>query len=152
MISPAVTSSPSSCRRIRARASASHATGAVLDGWVRPMKPFSFSDYVALQMGARAVLSDSGTITEEASILGCARSTCARRTNAPRGWKKAAVMLTGLNRDRVLQCLDILDTGHGSGTGASRSVRDYEPGNVSEKVVRLIHSYTDMVNRVVWRR
>ena len=116
---------------------------------VQLMKPMGFNDYNHLQVHSKAVLSDSGTISEESSILGFRALNIREAHERPEAMEEASVMMVGLNEERIMQALAIIENQE---KDTLRHVADYSMPNVSEKVLRIIISYTDYVNRVVWKK
>lgn len=116
---------------------------------IHTMKPLGFNDYVKLQVDSKAVISDSGTISEESSILGFKALNIRQAHERPEAMEEASVMMVGLKKERILQGLAILEQQQ---YNTLRHVADYSMPNVSDKVLRIILSYTDYVNRVVWEK
>jgi UDP-N-acetylglucosamine 2-epimerase len=125
------------------------AKGIEFNPMVKTMKPLGFNDYVKLQKYAKTVLSDSGTINEESSILGFKALNIRQAHERPEAMEEASVMMVGLKKERILQGLKVLETQE---KDSLRLVADYSMPNVSDKVLRIVLSYTDYVNRVVWRK
>lgn len=136
-----VSTHPRTAKRIRE-------TGVTLHPTIRTLKPLGFSDYVHLQIHAKAVLSDSGTISEESSILGLNGLNIRQAHERPEAMEEGATMMVGLKRDRVLQGLRVLE----ETDTPMRLVADYAMPNVSDKVLRILLSYTDYVLREVWKQ
>lgn len=124
-----------------------NAKGIEFNPLVKTMKPLGFNDYIKLQIKSKAVLSDSGTISEESSILGFKALNIRQAHERPEAMEEASVIMVGLKKERILQGLEILETQERK---TLRNVVDYSIPNVSDKVLRIILSYTDYVNRVVW--
>ena len=123
--------------------------GIVFNPQVKTIKPLGFNDYVKLQKHAKAVLSDSGTISEESSILGFGALNIREAHERPEAMEEASVMMVGLKKERILQGLQVLETQR---QNTLRQVYDYRMPNVSDKVLRIILSYTDYISRVVWKK
>lgn len=116
------------------------------------MKPFGFLEYIKLQKNAFCVISDSGTITEESSILHFPAITIRQAHERPEGMDEGALIMTGLTSERILDSIDIVTSQYAEGDNIIHTIPDYEADNVSKKVVRIILSYTDYINRTVWSK
>ena len=116
------------------------------------MKPFGFMEYIKLQQNAFCVISDSGTITEESSILHFPAITIRQAHERPEGMDEGTLIMTGLNSDRILESIEIVTSQYAEGADVIHSIPDYASDNVSKKVVRIILSYTDYINRTVWHK
>ena len=126
--------------------------GIIFNPLVQLLKPLGFKDYNKLQLSAKAVLSDSGTINEESSIMNFPALNLREAHERPEGMEEAAVIMTGLQKERIMQSLAVIENQPRDDERLIRQVYDYSMPNVSDKIVRIIHSYTDYVNRVVWKK
>ena len=125
---------------------------AELNPMIQLLKPLGFKDYNKLQVSAKAVLSDSGTINEEASIMNFPALNLRETHERPEGMEEAVVIMTGLEKERIMQSLSIIDKQPRGKQRLTRQVSDYSMPNVSEKILRIVHSYTDYVNRNIWKK
>ena len=116
------------------------------------MKPFGFYDYIRLQMESLCVISDSGTLTEEASLLNLPAITIRNTHERPEGMDAGVLIMAGLKKDKVLEAIQIVVTQHSREEPATLQVSDYENSAVSKQVLRIVESYTDYVNQTVWRK
>jgi UDP-N-acetylglucosamine 2-epimerase len=127
-------------------------SGVEPDARIQFMKPFGFCDYIRLQMDSLCVISDSGTITEEASLLNLPAITIRNAHERPEGMDAGTLIMAGLKKERVLDAVRVTVAQHGATKHAVRPVQDYENPAVSRQVLRIVESYTDYVNRTVWRK
>jgi len=126
--------------------------GDTLDPRIRFLKPLGFFEYVKLQMHAKCVISDSGTITEESSILNFPAVTIRQAHERPEGMDEGTLIMCGLQADRIIESIEVVISQFSKEPRRFRLVQDYDTDNVSQKVLRIILSYTDYVNRVVWKK
>ncbi len=127
-------------------------TGVEFDPRIQFLKPFGFCDYIRLQMDSLCVISDSGTITEEASLLNLPAITIRNAHERPEGMDSGTLIMAGLKKGRVLDAVRVIVAQHSAEKHAVRPVQDYENPSVSKQVLRIVESYTDYVNRTVWRK
>ena len=128
------------------------ALGIKFHNLIQLLKPLGFKDYNKLQICAKAVLSDSGTINEESSIMNFPALNLREAHERPEGMEEAVVIMAGLKKERIMQCLAIINDQTREANRLMRPVYDYSMPNVSDKILRIIHSYTDYINRVVWKK
>ena len=121
-----------------------------LDKRIRFLKPLGFFDYIKLQMNAFCVISDSGTITEESSILNFPAATIRQAHERPEGMDEGTLIMCGLKADRVIKSIDVVTTQSSKSIRQFKLIHDYDTNNVSKKVLKIILSYTDYINRTVW--
>jgi UDP-N-acetylglucosamine 2-epimerase len=124
----------------------------ILDPRIRILNPLGFFEYVNLQLNARVVLSDSGSISEESSIIGFPALNIRETHERPEAMEEGSVIMTGMNFERISQSIHLLEFESGIRQQQLKNVSDYQAHNVSEKVVRILHSYTDYVNRTIWKK
>jgi UDP-N-acetylglucosamine 2-epimerase len=124
----------------------------ILDSRIHFLKPLGFFDYIKLQMNATCVISDSGTITEESSILGFPAVTIRQAHERPEGMDEGTLIMCGLEQENVLKSIDVVTSQFAESFNKFRIIDDYDVDNVSHKVLRIILSYTDYVNRIVWKK
>lgn len=122
------------------------------DPLIEFMKPFGFFEYVKLQQHAFCVISDSGTITEESSILHFPAVTIRQAHERPEGMDEGTLIMSGLEKERILDAVDVVTSQYRENPRGIHPIPDYAPDNVSKKVVRIILSYTDYINRTVWHK
>jgi UDP-N-acetyl-L-fucosamine synthase len=127
-------------------------TSFILDQHIRILKPLGFFEYVNLQINARVVLSDSGSISEESSIIGFPALNIRETHERPEAMEEAVVIMTGMNFERIAQSIHLLELDNGFRQNELKIVYDYQQHNVSEKVIRILHSYTDYINRTIWKK
>ena len=123
-----------------------------MDSRIQFLKPLGFFDYVSLQNNAACVISDSGTITEESSVLGFPAVTIRQAHERPEGMDEGTLVMCGLKAERVLEAIRIVMFQHSTDANRFRLIPDYDTSNVSDKVLRIVLSYTDYINRVVWHK
>jgi len=128
------------------------ALGLKFSSLVKLLKPLGFCDYIRLQCDSKLVLSDSGTITEESSIMGFPALNLREAQERPEGFEEGAVMFTGMEIDQILQAINILEDQESGDFRTINIVSDYIPTNVSDKVIRIISSYIDYVNKFIWKK
>ena len=126
--------------------------GVKLDAKIQFMKPFGFCDYVRLQIESLCVISDSGTLTEEASILNLPAVAIRNSHERPEGMDAGALIIAGLKKERVLDAVRVTVAQHNRETATAPPVQDYDNPSVSKQILRIVESYTDYVNRTVWRK